>query len=83
VIEHEPWERVHVAGKGKETLPASDCVNVTVPVGENPPDTVAMQVEAEPTANIVGKQETEVVVVPFVTVRPDVPELPWLFESPP
>jgi hypothetical protein len=82
-IEHEPEESVQVAGLGKVTVPVPDCVKVTVPVGDEPV-TVAVQVEVPPTANDVGVQETEVLVVAFVTVRVDeVPELPALLESPP
>jgi hypothetical protein len=63
VMEQEPNERVQVAGEVKVTLPVPElCENITVPVGDDPPLTVAVHDEVEPAANDTGKHETEVVV---------------------
>lgn len=64
------------------TTPVSDGVNVTVPVGEYPPETVAQHVDAEPTAKIAGMQETEVDVAVLTAIEV-VPLLGLLSESPP
>ena len=39
-----------------------DCENVTVPVGDDPPETVAVQELVVPTTKEVGEQEIEAVV---------------------
>ena len=76
VIEHLPDERVQLAGLGRVTLPVPDRVKVTVPVGEDAPDTVTVHVEVWLVAMDVGVQETVVVVaVGGVTVSVAVPEL--------
>jgi hypothetical protein len=83
VIEHEAdKERVHEAGERKVTSPLPDCVNVTVPVGGGPPETVALHDEVEPMAKEVGMHEITVVVAALVTVRENVPLLTALMESP-
>jgi hypothetical protein len=69
VMEHEPdAERLHVAGLGRVTLPVPHWVKVTVPVGYNPPDTVAVHDVVEPMTKGVGVQETTVVVETCVAV---------------
>jgi hypothetical protein len=84
VIEHEALkERVHEAGEGKLTPPLPDRANVTVPVGDEPPDTVASHDEVEPMAREVGVHETAVVVAAWVTVSENVPLLAAFSESPP
>jgi hypothetical protein len=61
--EHEPEESVHAAGLSV-AVPVPDSEKVSVPLGDTPPDTVAVQDEVVPTANDVKAQETERVVVP-------------------
>lgn len=80
--EHVPDTGVHVAGEGKVTLPVPEDQNSTAPLGEDPPETVAVQELAAPAAKDVGVQETVVVALACVTVRSNVPGLPKLLESP-
>lgn len=58
-MEHDPEERLHVAGEGKETAPVPpDCENVTIPVDE--PATVAVHVAVAPMLIEEGAQETDI-----------------------
>ena len=82
VTEHVPEERVQVAELGVTVPPVEVTVNVTVPVGDAPPDMVAVHSVVEPTAKDVGLQETATVGLSLVTVRLVVPELGALSESP-
>jgi hypothetical protein len=68
VIPEGPDSRAHKGGLGNVTLPVPDCVKVTVPVGDDPPETVAVHDEVEPTANDAGLQVTDVEVWATVTV---------------
>jgi hypothetical protein len=58
-------------------------VNVTVPVGDTSPDTVALHDEVEPTAKDVSVQETVVVVAVVVTARLAIPALDASFAASP
>lgn len=70
VREHEPEERVQVAGKGKKMLLVpDDCENVTVPSGDDTPRTVVVQVLVAPTVMDVGMQMTAVLEVALETAN--------------
>jgi hypothetical protein len=82
VTEHAPEERVQVAELRVAVPVTGITVNATVPVGDAPPDTVAVHSVVEPAAKDIGTQETVMVGVSLVTVRLAVPELGALFVSP-
>lgn len=86
IKEHLPEERLQDA-EPRETVPVPDWEKATVPVGTELPSlvTFTVQVEVEPMSIAEGVQETEVVVLVLAAVTvstEDVPELPWLLESP-
>jgi hypothetical protein len=82
VTEQLPDERAQVFEE-KVTVPCPDTFDqVTVPVGEDPPSTVAVHVPASPTLNAEG-HTTDTVVVTFRIVTPPLPELGEFPESPP
>jgi len=48
-------DRMHEAGMGRLTLPGTEGLKVTVPVGDEPPETTTTHVETSPTAKVDGE----------------------------
>jgi hypothetical protein len=79
--EQLPPDKAQDAASGL-TEPDPEVVKSTLPLGENPPEVVAVQVVVVPTLTGEGEQFIEVEVLAFVTVKLKVPELGELLESP-